>query len=742
MEERYKFKEIESKIAELWEKGTYFTPPAPPKGRTFSMFFMPPNASGPLHVGNALMIAIQDVLARYNRGKGIATLWVPGTDHGGYETQVTYEREIGEFDAHGLHRRKDQFEAIKKFVEKNNKIIVQQIKTMGASVDWSRFRFTLDEEALGFVQQMFQKMMGDNLIYRDSYMVNYCSECATVLADIELKEIPTKTTLYSVQFAYKDEETYIALATTTPEFLYAATHVLVHPQDGRYASYIGKTLLNPVTGEDVHIIESKRKYDPASVSLPLFVFSPSSKKYDFEYAIRNGISTTDLFTWEGTLMEPYAGMVPKQAREVVLAELSERKIIESLDSSYPEAKFVCKKGHTALNIIRMTWFLKLDDEKISLRKNALDALLKENPIITPSWRKKGLLEWIGKMHDWPIARQNVWGIKIPVWYEVTDPSLFTIWFVDENGIRHTGNLESLLDEGFALQKIFDGLERVYAAPGCIWTLEQEDDKIYLPETDTFDTWFSSCVWGLFIYGDIESSKYSEFYPSNIIVLGHDLLRLFIARKILLGQYLNGKIPFKRVYFHQLLKSEDGQKMSKSLGNAVTLDHYLKEYGADVTRLALVSYTGIKEDFVFSTERLELYKNFIARLWNLGRVCETVNMYFLEAYNRSQLSAEDTQLLEDQITLANQVGNSIDKYFLAQAQETAVLFLIRLEATAEKLLERSDAEEGLAVLYAVFKEYLFIMHPFAPFVTEILYKQLYKSPLPLAAATKSSATTKW
>ncbi len=742
MEEAYDFKKVEPRVSRLWEKENYFSPRVDHSRKRYSAYLIPPNASGPLHVGNALMIAIQDILVRHHRAKGEPTLWIPSTDHGGYETQVTFEQELEKKgqDKSDLDHR-ELYKAISAFVEKNNKTIVGQIKSMGASVDWSRFRFTLDESSLAFVQKMFEKMVGDDLIYRSSNMVNYCTSCATVLADVELKEVETASPLYFIKFPLKDGDDYLSLATTRPEFIFATTHVLVHPQDTRFAHHIGSVLTNPITGEEVQVIASKRKFDPKNPEPFLPVFSPSSKRYDFEYALRHKLPVQDLFDWGGALVEGYPGLKPEEARKKELDFLQAKDAVESVDSSYIEPTFLCKKGHAIQPIIRMTWFLKFDDERAPLRKPALEALQKKELIIQPHWREKGLTEWTQKMHDWPIARQNVWGIKIPLWYEITDPTLFTVWFLDTNGSRRSGNLQTLFEEGISLDEIVNGLERVYAAEGSPWTLTPEGGKSYLPETDTFDTWFSSGVWGAMVFDSEAFSDKSYFYPSDAVVIGHDLLRLCISREIILGRYLTGQLPFKRVYFHSLLKSKDGQKMSKSLGNAVTLDDYLNKYGADVTRMALVSYTATQEDFYFADERLELFKKFSSRLWTMGRVSEIVHTYKVLPPRPEQNSAEDLRLVADAEALVRTVGGDIERYFVAQAQEKATLFLSKLEQYVQKIFLREDDAHALGVFDQVFKKYLLLLHPFMPFMTEEAFGSLYKPERPLAATLLNLSRTR-
>ncbi len=733
MEEAYDFKEVEPRVSRLWEADDSFAPSTNRSRRPYSMYLIPPNASGPLHVGNALMIAIQDVLARYHRAKGEPTMWIPGTDHGGYETQVTFEQELEKKGENkDAYTAKALREVVGAFVEKNNQIIIGQTQAMGASVNWPYFRYTLDEQSLSFVDRMFKKMVSDNLVYRSTYMVNYCTSCATVLADIELKEVEVKTPLYVIKFALKEGEGHLSLATTQPELLFATTHMLAHPQDARLAPYIGKTLINPATGEEVVVVKSKRKHVADALDPHLSAFCPSHKRYDFEYALRNEIPTRNLFDWEGRLVERYPGMSPEEARAHEVALLEQKGVIEQVEDEYTDTMLLCKKGHRVQNIIRMSWFVRLDDDKAPLRKPALDSIKTERPMIYPHWREKGLVEWIGKMHDWPIARQNVWGIRIPIWYELTDPALFTVWFVDAQGVRRYGNLQALLDEGVALGEVTSGLERVYAAEGALWTLEQEEGKTYLPETDTLDTWFSSGAWSAMVFDAAASRDLPYFYPNSSVVIGYDLLRLSISREIILGVYMTGKLPFKRVYFHSLLKSKDGQKMSKSLGNAITLDEYLDRYGADVTRMALLSYTGKFEDFFFSDDRLDFYKNFAERLWTMGRISDVVNVHSIGPYKADLLSATDAQLLADVSALGKNAGVDVEKYFLAQAQEKLAAFLPRFEQHHAALQSRDDAEQGLAVFHAAFKSYLALLHPFMPFMTEEIYSKVYEPSRPLAA----------
>lgn len=391
-------------------------------------------------------------------------------------------------------------------------------------------------------------------------------------------------------------------------------------------------------------------------------------------------------------------------------------------------------GPCTENIIRETWFLKVNDEKISLCRNALEAIKREGLVVLPHWQEKGLIEWISKMADWPIARQNVWGIRIPVWYEIDDPSKFRIWFVDRENERRIGQLSDLLDMGYTIDDIAEGLERIYAESGAAWTLEREAGKTYLPETDTFDTWFSSGQWATNVYTSSSHPEDAEyFYPSDSIVIGHDLLRLSVSRKIILSQYLSKRLPFHLVYLHRLIRGADGQKMSKSLGNAVNLETFIEKYGADATRMALISYSAENEDFILEDDHLVFFNEFCSRLWNTAKVVELANEYNIDSFNEKTLSPESTQVVWECEMAIREAGKNIEKYRFAHAQQSLSDFLPTLEEFAASIQESGDIVARLATLTYVFERYITALHPFMPFITESIHSSLYGPDNLLASA---------
>ena len=724
--------ELEKKARSVWDSSEAFACQDTGK-KKFSMFLIPPNASGPLHIGNALMVALQDILARYYRMKQYDVVWVPGLDHGGYETQVTYEREAEETGGSHVRseiRSDELYKKIEAFVDTNKQTVISQIDALGASVDWNQLRFTLDEKTLESANAMFGQMVDDKIIDRKPYMMNYCPNCMTVLADIELKKEERTAGEYFVNLISAAGEESVKILVREPEFLWTVSHILAHPQDERFASLIDSVYINPITGKEISVVASARKLDWHMKQDQLEPFMPAAVRFDYEYAVRNNLPYPDVLDWGGRFVEMYEGMLPSFARQQAVAYLEENNFIAEVREGCEEVHY-CKKGHEVTNLIRLTWSLSFDAGESSIRQRSLDLLNSETLFVHPAWRKKGLVDWIKKIHDWPIARQNAWGIKIPIWYEVSDPTKFLVWFFDKDGRRQHGNLNTFLNEGVAWQEILDGLQQVYATGDCEWTTEPAAGKPYLPETDTFDTWYTSGAWSVFAFEHLD--YFDQVYPSDSVVIGTDLLRLSIARKIMLSAYLTGKLPFKRVYFHPLLNGPDGQKMSKSIGNVVTLESYLENYGSDVTRMALVSYMSQSDDFVFEDTRLAEFKHFSQRLWAIARAYQAVELAEIDLLKKDEWGSQDTDLLNNFERLVGRIGNDIEKHFLARAQDSAVKFLDEIESTLRRGIAGEVGSAG-AVVVNVFPLYLSVLHPFMPFVTEAIFSEIKNE--------KVLATNRW
>jgi len=724
MNSDYDFVKIEKESQDLWNQVQAFKFDSASSKKPFAMFMMPPNTSGPMHIGNSLMIALQDILARYHRVNNRNVLWVPGLDHGGYETQVTYEREQ---EKNGIMKTREEYNSaelfteISQFVELHKKEITTQIKSLGASMDLSQMLYTMDDSCVEFVQEMFANMTKDGVVERSNYMMNYCPECATVLADIEIKKTATAGKEYIIKFCYPESSEYIEITTTQPEMLYSMDYILVHPHDKRFAELIGAEVVNPITGASVTVISSIRTLNWHQENTHITAFYPAFERYDYEYAVRNDIPVVNQLDWEGKFEYMYLGKTLAEARIEAVQELSSNNAIVSQNSCETEQR-TCKKNHEAISLIKLAWFLNIDNEQIPLRKNAIEAFEKEDPVIYTNWRKKGVADWLKKMPNWPISRQNVWGIKLPVHYEVTDSSEFLVWFFDKTGLRQHGNLKSFLKDGYTLEEIQSGLQRVYASEECTWTLEPEIGKRYLSETDTLDTWFSSTVWGVYVYKQLVSANFEDYYPSENIILGHDLLRLFIARKVLLGVYLTGKLPFKRVHFHPLINGADGQKMSKSLGNSVTLNEYIKQYGADVTRFALVARLDSPNDFAFTNSHLDTATEFMKDLFRISQAYNLITGSNVSHEDGTRLDDQDFAVAKKFQFTSRSVAKNVEKYNFQKAQLEVENFLVDLEGLINNVVQTGSHSSAVAFLQ-LFKKYLILLHPFAPHITEHIFQTL-------------------
>lgn len=714
----YDRKKVEELTQLIWDSNDSFSY-VENAGKTFSMFLTPPNASGPIHVGNALMVAIQDVLARYYRAKKHNVVWVPGIDHGGYETQITYERERMVTDSSYVSNEQDPRElyvAIKKAVEENRDVIIDQLKSLGASVDWHQLRYTLDEQSVISTHAMFSRMVSDGCVLRQPYMMNFCPVCSTSLADIELKKETQVTESHLIRCVGGEDDEEIVLSTTAPEFLFSVHNVLVHPEDKRYRNLIGKSFTNPISGEEITVVKSKRKLAWHQEREHLEPFLPSAVRFDYEYAVRYDLPYDDIFDWSGLLTKGYPELGLRDARQQAVTQLQDGGYIVSQAEGEEELAY-CKKGHLVSSMIRLTWFVDFDAGRTPMRQQALDLMEQERLMVYPAWRKKGLVDWIGKMYDWPIARQNVWGIRMPVWYEIEDPSDFLVWFFDQDGKRVHGNLAELLAHGYDWDEVVAGLQRVYAPADCKWTAEPEEGVRYLPETDTLDTWFTSGAWSVFAFEHL--SNFDQVYPSDTVVIGTDLLRLSIARKIVLSVYLTGKLPFRSVYFHPLLNASDGRKMSKSLGNVTSLESYLEEYGADVTRMALLSYMTSGDDFVLEDSRLAYYRQVAGRVWELYKAYTTI--IASEKVTRRERSS---LLLSKTESLSQSVASDIERHLFAKAQERTVSFIEVLENHLWEGVNNKNVTQASAEFLPAFDAYLSILHPFMPHLTEAIFSQLY------------------
>ncbi|MBI4091249.1 class I tRNA ligase family protein, partial [candidate division WWE3 bacterium] len=496
----YNHSETEPKIYEMWEKGGYFTPKTDPAKKPFTILLPPPNASGRMHTGNVLMIAIEDILIRWHRMMGDPTLWVPGTDHAGTETQITFERELKkqgksrfDFDRNSL------YEEIWKFVENNVGLVSDQIRRMGASVDWSRYKFTLDDAAVETVRDTFKKMHDDGLVYRDDYIVNYCPVCGTTYADIEVSYKERNDPLYYMKYGPFE------IATVRPESKFRDTALAANPKDKRYSKWLGKTVeVRGLLGPFKMTVIADPDVDP-KFGTGIMKVTPAHDPHDFELGKKHNLPVTPIIDLNGRMdfswflakkdVEPkylerakkYHGSKVLEARKMMVEDLKEDGLLVKVDENYTHSVPVCKAGHDIEPTVLPNWFIKVGP----LKEPAHEVVKNGGVKILPKWREVTYHRWMENMHDWAISRQNVWGIRIPVWYNVDDNPQITASFLDRKLKVVAGRLGDLLKK-YDLSEISSGLQRLMVDKSAKYVISNSSPgERFLRETDTFDTWFSS-----------------------------------------------------------------------------------------------------------------------------------------------------------------------------------------------------------------------------------------------------------
>lgn len=748
MEKRPNYSQYEAEIYQQWEKSGYFNPDNLPgeRSETYTIVLPPPNASGKMHTGNVLMIAIEDLLIRWKRMKGFKTLWIPGTDHAGFETQTTFEKKLAkegktrfDFD------RKTLYDKMMAFVLENKGLIENQIRQMGASVDWSRYTFTLDEKSIETVVNTFKKMEEDGMIYRADYLVNYSFKWGTTFSDAEISYKKQTTPLYFVRYPLvnraPNEPEYIAIATTRPEPIFVDTHAAVHPQDESKKHLIGRKILNPLTNQEMTVIADDF-VDP-EFGTGVVKLTPAHDKNDYEVAKKHNLPIISAITLEGTINDQggeLAGLSIKDARKKAVEILTAKNLIEKINSEYENLTPVdYRSGDYIEQLILPNWFVKTE----SLKTPALASVQEKKIRIFPNWREITYVRWMENMHDWAISRQVVWGIRIPAWYNVDENPNLQVTFLNNKQETVTERIQTAL-QSYSLEEIEKGLQTLIAPNHATYVVNQtKPSERYLQETDTFDTWFSSGQWPLITLGYPDSDDFKTYYPTNVLETGWEIITRWVSRMVMFGYYLTGEKPFFDVYLHGLVRAIDGRKMSKSLGNVINPEEYMEEYGVDALRMGLISGTANGKDFNFPHDKIVGYKKFITKIWNMARFIllmrerqENRIPDYSELANDS-LAETDRLILEKLAVTIKAIDTNLEKYRFDDAAELLYQFVWHdiADNYLEDVKNRENAATGLSVLTYVFTQSLKLLHPFMPFVTEKIYQSLKEENA--VASTESS-----
>jgi len=692
--------EAEAAMYTLWEQGGYFTPVVPPEGpdrpRPFCMIMPPPNVTGELHMGHALTLAIEDAFTRWHRMKGEVTLWLPGTDHAGIATQIVVERELA---LEGLTRhdlgRERFLERVWQYVNRVRNRIYEQMIRLGASCDWTRRRFTMDDIPQLAVRTTFKRLYDDGLIYRGTRIINWCPRCMTALSDLEVEYEETQGYLYHIKYPVIDasgRETgrYIEMATTRPETIVGDTAVAVNPDDPRYAGLRGARLRLPIIGRELPLIADEaveKEFGTGAVKV-----TPGHDPTDWEIGQRHGLPIVNVMNPDATMNEnagPYVGLDRYEARKRIVADFEALGLLVKVEP-YTYSVGHCDRCNAVVEpLVSPQWFVKM----APLAAPAIAAVKEGRIRIVPERFVRVYLNWMENIRDWCISRQLWWGHRIPVWY------------CDSCGAEIVE------------------IETPSACPRCGATALRQDE-------DVLDTWFSSALWTHSTLGwPHETPDLRYFYPTTLMETGWDILFFWVARMIMLGLYNMGEVPFRDVYLHGMVRDERGQKMSKTRGNGVDPLVLVEEYGADATRLALIANTAPGNDLKWSREKIERAQHFCNKLWNAARfVLTRLDGRVpapLETIDRTALQLEDRWILSRLHGVAAEANQFITEFNLAEAARRLDDFVWDefcdwyIEA-AKVRLQAGDASP-LPVLAHVLDLTLRLLHPFVPFVTEAIWQ---------------------
>lgn len=673
--------QYEPTIYALWENADAFAPSG--KGEPYSIVMPPANANGNLHLGHALTIGLEDILTRFYRMKGRDVIYIPGEDHAGLETWVVYERELEKKGQSRFDFSREQiYSQVWDFVAMHRGNTELQIRALGASVSWKDLVYTLDEKVINRVYKTFKKMWDEGLIYRGERIVNYSTKYQTGYADIEVDHKIEKGTLWKIAYPTLDKIGEIVIATTRPETLLGDVAVAVHPDDKRYKHLIGTRVLLPLTNREVPIIADEY-VDPAFGTGAVKI-TPAHDPNDFEVGERHNLERIQVIDFDGKMINvppQFTGLDVGEAREKVLAALKAGELLRGEETIEHSVGYDYKSGLPIQPLIKDQWFLKMKP----LAERAIKAIEEGTIQFTPSSKKSALLSYLKNIKDWNLSRQIPWGIPIPAFQNINDP---TDWIFDTR-----------VDEKAIIV----------------------NNTTYKRSEETFDTWFSSGQWPYVTTDFLDKGDLARFYPINVMETGADILYSWVARMIMFGLYATDSVPFKDVYLHGLVLDEHGQKMSKSKGNVINPMDLVAEYGSDALRLGIVAARSAGQNQAFSSSKVVAGRNFCNKLWNIARFIEGK---LGDSYVPSQPEPKtlaDHWIIRELNASTIDIGKQLEHYRFAEAAE-AVYHAI-WDDVADWFVEASKATDNPAMLAWVLDTSLKITHPFAPFVTETIWQSL-------------------
>ncbi|MBS3819347.1 valine--tRNA ligase [bacterium] len=701
LDKAYNPKQVEEKWSQFWIDEGLFTAEASSKKKKFSMVLPPPNVTGSLHMGHALCFTLPDVLVRWKRMQGYNVLWLPGTDHASIAVHNVIEKRIAQ---KGLSRERIGREEFLKMAwewkEKYGGVIINQLKKLGFSLDWTRERFTMDDGFSYAVNRVFVDLYREGLIYRDYYMVNRCPHCGTVLSDIEIEHKEMKSQLYYIKYPLVDSQNHVVVATTRPETMLGDTAVAVHPDDERYTRIHGQKLILPVTGRKIPVITDERV--EREFGTGVVKVTPSHDPVDFELGKKHNLEQVTVIDGSGKMTEEageeFRGLDRFEGRQKIVRELKKQGFLEKVED-YQHAVGHCYRCKTAIEPhLSWQWFVKTKP----LAQEAIRVVEEGKIKFVPSNWAKIYFDWMYNIYDWCISRQLWWGHRIPAWY-----------------CQDCGKMMVALK---APQK-------------C----DQCESSHLVQDEDVLDTWFSSALWPFATLGwPGKTEDLETFYPTDLMSTGFDIIFFWVARMIMMGLKFMGEIPFKEVYINGLVRDFKKRKMSKSEGNIIDPLEMVKKYGTDALRFTLVALAAPGMDISLSEERMVGYRAFVNKVWNASR-------FVLMNLEEGELKVE-----EEELTLADrwiqsrlnhiikETNQALQQYRMYEAAEKIYHFVWHefcdwyVEMVKPSLKQRSWT--SLSVLVESLDQILRLLHPFMPFVTEEIWQHLPYSGKSLAVAS--------